>query len=283
MTTTPDPSAPRSGTPPQPLVALYVPGDRPERFGKAVTSGADLVIIDLEDAVAPGDKPVARAAVAAWLDEHAADCPVTLEVRVNAGSGDDLELLAAAPPVRVRVPKVESPTDLDVVATALPQAPLSALIETAAGVEDLTAIARHLAALGDAAGWVGVLNLGEADLSSDVGSHQATLDHARVRLLYAARAAGLPRPMMSVYPAIDDLDGLVADTERGRAMGFFGRTVVHPRQIAAVRTAFTPSEREVAWARAVIAAVGDGGVARVDGEMVDPAMVGRAATILGMI
>lgn len=218
-----------------------------------------------------------------WLAEHAPTCPVTIEVRVNAGDEADVAMLAAAPCVRVRIPKVESPGDLDVVAGRLPDAPLSALVESASGVEELTAIARHLAALGEAAGWVGSLNLGEADLASDVGAGAATLDYARVRLLYAARGAGLPPPMMSVFTAIDDLEGLKRDTVRGRAMGFFGRTAIHPRQLPVVREAFAPSERELAWAATVIAAVGSGGVARLDdGSMVDPAMVGRARTLLSL-
>lgn len=107
------------------------------------------------------------------------------------------------------------------------------------------------------------------------------LDHARIRLLYAVRSAGKPAPMMSVYPAIRDLDGLRADTERGRAMGFVGRTAIHPSQVPVIREAFVPDPTEVEWAEAVVAATTGGGVATLpDGEMVDAAMIGRARAIL---
>jgi citrate lyase subunit beta/citryl-CoA lyase len=105
------------------------------------------------------------------------------------------------------------------------------------------------------------------------------LDHARVRLLYAARAAGLPAPMLSVYPAIRDLDGLRADTERGKALGWVGRVAVHPAQLPVIAEVFAPSEEERRWAADVLAA-GAGGVSTLaSGEMVDPAMVGRARAI----
>lgn len=264
----------------QPLVALYVPGDRPDRFAKALASGADLVIVDLEDAVAPADKVAARESMLGWLaDDPAAGRRVGIEIRVNAGDCDDVGALAAlgVPSERfgVRVPKVESAADLDEVAAVLPGVALTALVETAAGVEALGAIAAHPA--------VAAVALGEADLASDVGAAVEVLDYARVRLLYAARAAGLARPMMSVYAAIADLDGLRTDTERGRTMGFFGRTAVHPSQVPVIRAAFSPTAAEVAWAREVVAATEGGGVATLaSGEMVDPAMIGRARAVLAL-
>lgn len=258
------------------ITALYVPGDRPDRFGKAAASGTQLVIVDLEDAVAPAAKATARTAAVAWL-ATARPPDISVEVRVNAGDADDLAALAeVSAPFAVRVPKVESPADIDAVARVLPGAPITALVETARGVESLAAIAAHPA--------VAALNLGEADLASDLGSRDDTvLDYARTRIVYASAAAGLPAPMMSVYPAIADLDGLRADTERGCARGFVGRTAIHPSQLSVIRAAFSPADDELAWAREVLAATASGGVTTLgDGEMADPAMIGRAQRIVAL-
>lgn len=264
-----------------PITAIYVPGDRPDRFVKAIERGADLVILDLEDAVAPDAKAAARRHVVDWLQTSAAGFPDTvIEVRVNAADGDDLAALADAHASGVafgiRLPKVERPGDLDAVLAALPGVAVSALVETAAGVVALDEIA--------AADGVTSIGLGEADLASDLGATDTSvLDYARMRVLYAARAAGLPAPMASVYPAIADLDGLAADTARWRAAGFVGRTGVHPSQLPVIRAAFAPSAEEQAWAAEVLAVMGSGGVARLaDGSMVDPAMIGRAHRITAL-
>lgn len=255
-----------------PVTGLYVPGNRPDRFGKAVATGADLVILDLEDAVPPADKAAARASVAQWLATAPADC--LLQVRVNEGSAADLAALRGLTGFELRLPKVESPAQVDRVVDALPGVPVTALLETAYGVAHADEIAAHPA--------VTRLGLGESDLSSDLGTRSdAVLDHARIRLLYAARAAGLPAPMLSAYPAIKDLAGLRADTERGRALGWYGRVAIHPAQLPVITEVFAPSAEERAWAEEVLAAVGAGGVATLsNGEMADPAMIGRAKAIL---
>lgn len=261
------------------VTAIYVPGDRPERFDKAVATGAQLVILDLEDAVAAPDKGAARDAIAAWL---VSGCPpsTSVEVRINAGDADDLTLLSslvrAGVSFGVRVPKVESADDIDPIAGAALGRPVTALVETARGVEHLTAIGAHPALVG--------LGLGEADLASDIGSNDTSvLDYARNRVLFAARANGLPPPMMSVFADIADLEGLRQDTEQGRRRGFVGRTAIHPSQIPVIRAAFKPAAADVLWAREVIAALSAGGVSRLaNGEMVDPAMLGRAETIVAM-
>jgi citrate lyase subunit beta/citryl-CoA lyase len=260
------------------VTGLYVPGDRPERFAKAVATGAQLVILDLEDAVAPDHKEEARRHVADWLSSDDTKPPL-VEVRVNSGSVADLKVLAELRPdgVGVRLPKVESQGAVEAALAALGYTPrLAAVIETAAGVEALSAIASHPA--------VRTLSLGEADLASDLGTaDSAALDWARVRLLVAARAHGKPAPMMSIYPDIRDLDGLAADTRRGKAMGFVGRTAVHPSQVPVIAAAFVPTADEVSWATEVLAATATGGVATLaSGEMVDPAMRRRAETILAL-
>lgn len=256
-----------------PVTGLYVPGNRPDRFDKAVATGADLVILDLEDAVPPSDKATARAAVVSWLASARVGC--VLQVRV--GSAEDLTALAGLTGFEVRLPKVESPSQVDRVAQALPGVPVTALVESAYGVEQAARIAAHPA--------VTRIGLGESDLASELGTrNDAVLDHARIRLLYAARAAGLPAPMLSAYPAIRDLAGLRADTERGRALGWFGRVAIHPSQLPVIAEVFAPSAEERRWAEEVLAAAGEGGVTTLaNGEMADPAMLGRAKAILARV
>ncbi|WP_066041825.1 HpcH/HpaI aldolase/citrate lyase family protein [Herbiconiux solani] len=275
------------------VTALYVPGDRPDRFAKAVATGADLVILDLEDAVAPRAKAAARDAVVEWLTAGAvsdassgsdadagarAGAPV-YQVRVNAGEEADLRALEAVPAGRfeLRLPKVESAADVDRVVLALPGVPVTALIESALGVERAFEIASHPA--------VTRLGLGESDLASELGTRSAeVVDHVRIRLLLAAKAAGLPAPLLSAYPGIGDDEGLRADTVRGRDLGWFGRAAIHPSQLAVIARVFAPREEEVEWARAVLTALADssGAATRLPGgEMVDEAMRGRAESILG--
>lgn len=258
-----------------PVTGLYVPGNRPDRFGKAVATGADLVILDLEDAVPAVDKATARASVVAWLGSARVEC--VLQVRVNEGDPDDLAALRGMTGFEVRLPKVESPAQVDRVARALPDVPVTVLFESAYGVEHAAAIAAHPA--------VTRIGLGESDLASELGIRSdAVLDHARVRLLYAAKAAGLPAPMLSAYPAITDLAGLRTDTERGRSLGWYGRVAIHPSQLPVIGEVFRPSAEERRWAEAVLATTRDGGVTTLaNGDMVDPAMLGRAKAILARV
>ncbi len=268
------------------VTGLYVPGNRPERFDKAVATGADLVILDLEDAVAPDQKAAARDAVVQWLRARtSSDEGAVIQVRINAvhraGHEADFQadLTALAPlhaRFELRVPKVETTADLDSVVRLAPGRPITALIETAGGVENAALIARHEA--------VTRLALGESDLSSDLGTAaREAIDYARVRVLFAARAAGLPAPMLSAFADIRNLDDFRADTERGRALGWVGRTAVHPSQLAVIAEVFRPDNKAVAWATAVVNSTQNGGVSTLtSGEMVDPAMLGRAHSILGL-
>lgn len=174
---------------------LYVPGDRPDRFAAAEASGADLVVFDLEDAVAPQRKAEARDAVSAWLRGPADDGPAR-QVRVNAGDDDDLRVVAALPAdIGIRLPKTEELAGLDRVAALAPGRSVTALLESARGVLNAARIAGHPA--------VAALALGDSDLRSELGGGEPVLDHARLVALYAARAEGLPVPMASVFPAID--------------------------------------------------------------------------------
>jgi citrate lyase subunit beta / citryl-CoA lyase len=267
------------------LVALYVPGDRPDRFAKAAATGADVVILDLEDAVAPGAKDVAREHVAAWV-ETGPDTP--LQVRVNAldtpWARQDLAMLRSLDGrVGVRIPKVESADDVHAVAAAVGDATrLHPMLETARGVEAAFDVAQADPA-------VATVGLGEADLASDLGvTGEEALSWARSRLVVAARAAGLPPPMLSVYPQVTDLEGLAASCRAGRALGFVGRTAVHPRQVPVIAAAFQPTPEEVAAATATLRALeqaaeaGTGVLLLPDGRMVDPAMAGYARRVLAI-
>ncbi|GAB4004011.1 CoA ester lyase [Glycomyces albus] len=256
------------------MTALYVPGDRPDRFDKAAASGADIVILDLEDAVSERAKADALANVVSWLASPPAE--VAVQVRVNPGAAHEIRAVrATGADVGLRIPKVEAPEELDEIAALADGLALTALIESARGLEAAASIAVHRG--------VREIALGEADLASDLGgTGPGMLDHVRLRLLVAARAAGLPAPMLSAYPAIQDLDGLRADTERGRALGLRGRVAVHPKQLPVITSVFAPTDAERAWARTVIEATAGGGVTTLpDGQMIDPAMLGRARDILG--
>lgn len=253
------------------IAALYVPGSRPGRFAKAAATGAT-VILDLEDAVAPQDKAQARAHVAAWSAGAGAAASVPLQVRVNPPGTADLaaDLEALAPEIELRVPKVESPEDL----VEFGGRQVHVLVETALGVERLFEIASTPG--------VRSIGLGEADLAAELGLEgEDAFGWIRARTVIAARAAGLPAPMMAAYPAIADRDGLAESCARGRRLGMRGRTAIHPTQLPVIRSAFAPRADELAWAHQVLDTIGEGGVGvLLDGSMVDGAMVRRARAIL---
>ncbi|MQY15829.1 (3S)-malyl-CoA thioesterase [Streptomyces sp. RB5] len=260
------------------LTWLYAPGDRPDVVAKALASGADVVIVDLEDAVAPDRKAYALDATAELL---AARPPVPVHVRVNALHGPwaraELARLAGLPGVSgVRLPKVTGPEDVREAAGLAPGAALYALLESARGVEEAYAIAR--------AGVHGVA-LGEADLRAELGaSGEAGLAYARGRVIVAARAAGLPAPAQSVYPDVRDLAGLARSCAAGRGLGFLGRAAIHPRQLPVIEAAFLPSEAEAGAAGEIVrAAAGDpGALALPDGRFVDAAVVAGARRTLAL-
>ncbi|MGW0330675.1 HpcH/HpaI aldolase/citrate lyase family protein [Streptomyces sp. NPDC003011] len=268
-----------------PLTWLYVPGDRPHVVVKALASGADVVVIDLEDAVAPDRKEYARAATAELLAEPQ---PVPVHVRVNAlgspAADRDLRAMAALPGVRgLRLPKVTSPEQVIRVAgsTALTDRgtpPLYALLESALGIERAHAIASaHVSLRGVA--------LGEADLRADLGVREdAGLDWSRARVIVAARAAGLAPPAQSVHPDIRDLEGLAASCAHGRALGFLGRAALHPRQLPVIERAYLPTEEETERAEAIVKAATSepGAQALPDGGFVDAAVVTAAHRTLSL-
>lgn len=243
---------------------LFVPGDRPDRFAKAAAAGADVVVLDLEDAVAPAAKEAARAHVVAWLAEGH-----TAVVRVNAAGtpwhADDVAAVRDA--AAVMVPKAEWPSDLDGLPSVLP------LVETARGI----------AAATDLCGVATVVRpvFGSIDLAAELGVDplsRTALLHARSALVLAAAAAGCAPPVDGVTMALSDVDAVRDDTRHAVELGFTGKLCVHPRQVPVVHEAFRPSEDEIAWARTVLTA-GDG-VTAVGGQMVDRPVSLRAERLL---
>ncbi|WP_159766798.1 HpcH/HpaI aldolase/citrate lyase family protein [Streptomyces sp. HM190] len=266
-----------------PLTWLYVPGDRPEVVAKALASGADVVIVDLEDAVAPDRKEYARSATAELLSEP---LQVPVHVRVNAldtvHAVDDLKALA---PLRglgaLRLPKISAAADVVRVAEHAAPAdggalPLHPLLESAIGVERAYEIAAaHPSVRGVA--------LGEADLRADLGVRDdRALDWPRSRVIVAARAAGLPPPAQSIHPDIRDLDGLARSCAHGRALGFLGRAAIHPRQLPVIERAYAPTPAEIESAERIVeaAAARPGAQALPTGHFIDPAILAQARRTL---
>ena len=265
-----------AGEGPLPRSWLFVPGNRPERFDRACASGADAVIVDLEDAVAPADKDAARSAVADWLSPA---CPVYL--RINAVDSDwfedDLAVCAHPGVAGVVLPKAESVDVLArLAACAGKRVALLPLIETARGMD----CARTLAE----AGGVRRLLFGSIDFQLDLGidGDGEELAYFRSRLVLASRLAGVQPPVDGVTTAIRDTALLEADTLRARRMGFGGKLCIHPQQIAVVHRCFAPAADEVAWARRVehAAASAAGAAVAVDGRMVDRPVLIKARRIL---
>ncbi len=254
---------------------LFVPGSRPDRFARAADSGAEQVILDLEDAVEPDVKDSAREAVCAWLASGGQGI-----VRVNAASTpwfrEDCEAIAGAAGLAgVMLPKSEDPAVIAELARLLgPARPVVALVETALGIRDADAIA---AAIG-----VARIAFGSVDFSTDIGcSHtREPLLLARSTLVRASRAAGIAAPVDGVTTDLDDETAAADDARYARTLGFRGKLCIHPRQLAPVVAAFRPTDGEVAWATRVVDAASDGSAQRVDGQMVDRPVLDRARQML---
>ena len=254
---------------------LFCPADRPERFGKAAAT-ADVVILDLEDGVAPGDKDYARRC----LQDTVLD-PARTVVRLNpAGTSDhraDLDALDRTPYTRVMLAKCESAQQV----TSLAPREVVALIESPLGALTVDEIAL-------AAGTVGLMwgaedlvaGLGGQSSRRGDGSYRDVARHVRSQALLAAKAYGR-FALDSVYPAIKDLDGLRDEALDAVAVGFDAKVAIHPSQVAVIRSAYAPSAEDVAWARRVLAAVPEErGVFQFEGRMVDAPVLRHAEQIL---
>ncbi len=256
---------------------LFVPGNRPERFDKARAASPGGIVIDLEDAVAPADKPAARQAATGYLAEGRPGPPVF--VRINPlgtrAALDDLAALAdgALRPAGLFLAKAEAARDIEIVRAHLPaRMPLLVAIETAAGMARAAGIARSLAP-------EDALGFGGADYAADLGA-EFTWEALYAGRAVIAQAAAIGRVGCFDVPHLDiaDRDALAAETARVRAMGFTGKLAIHPAQVEPIRAGFRPSAEDVARARRVVDALdaAGGGAVSLDGRMID-APVAQAA------
>jgi citrate lyase subunit beta/citryl-CoA lyase len=254
---------------------LFCPADRPDRFDKAADR-APAVILDLEDAVSPSDKPAAREALVA----HRLD-PAKTIVRVNpAGSADfaaDLAALERTEYRTVMLAKASSTGQL----RALDGYGVVALCETAAGVLAAPELAAHESVV--ALMWGAedlVASLGGTSSRDGDGRYREVARHARSAVLLAARANG-KAAIDAVHVAIEDLVGLRAEAQDAAASGFAASACIHPGQVAVILDAYRPSAEELSWAQGVIAAAStESGVFRFKGMMVDEPVLRHAAGIL---
>lgn len=252
---------------------LFVPADRRERLNKAVAAKPDVVIIDLEDAVAPDNKAPSRDALAEVLQGLVSDIPLIL--RVNAKNTPwhlhDLVAATSLPLVAIMLPKAESGADVARVSgeTGLP---VIALIETARGMVNINDVAESAARLA----------FGSIDYAADlsIDHTRQALGFARSQMVLASRYAQLPSPIDGVTTSVHDSTTLADDCAHAREMGFGGKLLIHPAQIAPARAAFLPSVDELAWANRVIDAASGNAVILLDGAMVDAPVIMRAHQIL---
>jgi citrate lyase subunit beta / citryl-CoA lyase len=258
-----------------PRTYLFVPGDRPERFAKALAGGADAVVLDLEDAVAAAAKDAARAAVAEWLTHADPAERARTSVRINDTASPEhaADLAALAGLSAVMLPKAETPEQVAAVRAALGPVAVLALVETARGVEQAAAVA---AAEGVTRLVFGTLDLA-LDLDLEIDETPDGLGYAAGRLAVASRMAGLPGPVAGVTPQLDDPARLLADLAWSRRHGFAAKLCIHPAQVEPIHTALAPDAAALDWARRVLAAErATPGAARLDGRMIDRPVVRQA-------
>jgi citrate lyase beta subunit len=266
---------------------LFVPATRPDRFEKAAAAGADMVCIDLEDAVALDDKAAARDTALGYLSGPLPAGPRWV-LRINSprtelGLHDLLALLSsAAAPDALFIPKASSGEEMrwldDLLSAADKDIDLLPVIESAEGLDRAVEIAgsslRNVA-----------VGFGSADYAAELGSDMSVpaLAYGRGRIAAAAGQAGIAA-IDGIWPDFKDDDGLRGDTELIRSMGFDGKIAIHPRQVDVIHAVFAPSEEEVAHARRVVAAseAAKGGIATVDGEMIDNPVVVAAQHVLAL-
>ncbi|MFT5222955.1 MAG: citrate lyase subunit beta/citryl-CoA lyase [Glaciecola sp.] len=273
---------------------LYAPTLNDRILAKVFDRGVDAIVLDLEDSIPVKDKARARVALRAFL-APLTTAPARLLVRVNRdGEGwNDDDLQAAVDPAvsAISLPKAESPAavakvaarveDLETSAGIAPgQVRLHLLIESATGaqaIDSLSGVDR-----------VERFGLGAADLAADLGilgmPDPAAFDVVRARMVLASRAAGLGAPVDAVHTDLGDLDGLRAAAHRARGFGFFGKSAVHPAQVAVINDVFTPTASELAWATGVLASAADddGGAFALAGQLIDAPIVARARALVAL-
>lgn len=279
---------------------LYAPGNKPELMEKVYTAGADAVVLDLEDAVPASDKGAARERVAAAVQARAGKPGPATFVRINdlasPWAREDIRAVVRPGLTGLRLPKVEDAEMVRQAAAWVEEAEAASgqaagsivficTIESAAGafhaVEICRASARVLA-----------LGNGAADMARDLGvipgpEGMETL-YVRSQLVLAARVAGVKPPIDSVFRKLDDVAGLERSIRQGKALGFFGKSAIHPSQVPVINSIYTPSDPEIKRARELVAAAsaaesrGTSGVGQYQGEFVDAATLRRAKDILDL-
>lgn len=268
---------------------LFVPGDRPERFDKAARSGADQVILDLEDSVSSSNKNLARESVVRWLS--AGNCAwARVNSVTDAEHGADIAALQNVPGTGLNGVVLAKATSaavegLTAHSGSFPgERRIVALVESADGIRDAYALAAHPSVV--------ALAFGAIDYALDIDAADSieSLLYARSTLVNAARAAGLPGPIDGVCVDVRDADVAWAEATRSRSLGFAGKLCIHPGQVPAVAEAFAPSPQEVEWARRVETALQTIGeslatsdpamAVALNGQMVDRPVILRARRVL---
>lgn len=257
---------------------LFVPANRPERFSKAVASGANAVIIDLEDAVGADDKTAGRSSLTNWLDSEEARAnrvPILVKVNcVNSGCfGEDLRVCRRPDIAGIVLPKAERADDI---ASASAGAPVYPLVETALGFSRIAELAKSPR--------VQRLLFGAIDFKHDMGidGDEDELLFFRSQVVLASRIAGLLSPVDGVTTDIDDLEKIARDAAYTKRLGFGGKLCIHPNQVPIINRTFVPSENELRWANRVLEAAerARGGAVALDGRLIDRPMVLTAQRII---
>jgi citrate lyase subunit beta / citryl-CoA lyase len=258
-----------------PVSYLFVPANRLDRLGKALDSGTDEVIVDLEDSVGSADKDAARQALMSMTPPSR---PVLVRVNGRASEHHAADVRAISSLgwlAAVILPKVEYPEDIAALKTTLPgRVGVLALVESARGIVAAEAIAD---------GGAHRLLFGSADYLADIGaaSGREALAYPRSRLVVASRAAGLPAPVDGPALSITDVAQVRSDTQDAKAVGFGAKLCIHPAQVPIVNAVFRPSDEQIRWARAVLAVAGDHvGAFTFEGAMVDQPVLARARQLL---
>ena len=254
---------------------LFVPGTRPERFTKALDSGADGVILDLEDAVAEEDKDKARQAIREAWPTFSAQQKKRLVIRSNSpGSrfySADLILAQELDIACLLIPKTESLDQVNGAALILPNTAIIPMIETAIGLDRLKEIANSEQVIR--------LALGNLDLQADLGmvcdKQETELQIARYQIVLESRLAQIAPPIDGVTPSTDDIERIMDDAHRAKRMGFGAKLCIHPKQVPLVKNAFMPTAEDITWATRVIEAdkASKGAAVKLDGRMIDRPVV----------
>jgi citrate lyase subunit beta/citryl-CoA lyase len=251
---------------------LFLPASNPRAIAKAREAGADLVVLDLEDAVKPADRAAARKAA---VEAVASDWPMPVAIRINGVGTEwhslDLDTVGRSEADLVVVPRAISAHLMREVADVV-RKPVLAMIETAAGVLAAAEIAR------DCAGLVAGTNDLRADLRLPLDATREPISASLQLIVLAARAAGIAA-FDGVFNSLDDPDGFLEEAKEGRRLGFDGKSLIHPNQIAPCHRAFAPGAAEIERAKALIAAF-DGGAERFGNEMIERMHVEAAKRVL---